>query len=62
MEISPADGEVDDCWVLLLNEIVLGEPLVVHDYVWWEPGAAISFQLTGKLLQYKIRSGSKGNR
>lgn len=44
-------GIVDDCRVLFLDEIVLGETLDMQDQVWWQPGEMMTLERRSNLLR-----------
>jgi hypothetical protein len=43
--IKAAQREVDDCWVLFLDEVVLGKALEVEDHKWRQALTFISAKL-----------------
>lgn len=46
----PAHGKVDNCWILLLDKVVLREPLNVEDEVWGECTQMMALERRAKLL------------
>jgi len=49
-EVQATQREVNNCRVLLLNEVVLGETLEMNNDVRWQPLAFIASQMSSRFL------------